>query len=360
MKSAERHTHILSLHGCRNRLAERGLADTRRTVEADDRRLEVTTKGKDGHIFKNTLLHFLHSVVILVEYLLGTLQVQVVLCIFAPGKTDEGLQIVQLYIELGTLRIQVVEFVSLFEEHFTHLVGPFLVFGLAEQLTLLRRRLAVAHLGLQVLNLLLQEVVALLLVDVLTSLVSDVGFQVLEVDLAVQNLHQAEQSFFHEFHFQKGHLLLHAERHVRTHEVQGHDIVGDILDGESSLVGNFLTDIDVLGHHVAEVFHRRTELTVFLVRLKVFYRIDDALEIGFRLDNRLEAETTQCLYDGGDIAIRQRQLFHHLSIDTNFIEVLLQGEVHVRLTLADNADDLACLLSLLYKFLAGVTPDENR
>ena len=49
-----------------------------------------------------------------------------------------------------------------------------------------------AHLGLQVLDLLLQEVITLLLVQVLTRLVADVSLQVLQVDLAIQDLHGRE------------------------------------------------------------------------------------------------------------------------------------------------------------------------
>ena len=145
---------------------------------------------------------------VLIENLLGTLQVQVILRIFAPRQTDEGLQIVQLDVELRTLRIQVVELIGLLIKDLAYLIRPLLVLCFTEQLTLLRCRLTIAHLCLQVLDLLLQEIVSLLFIDILTSLVSDVGLEVLEVDLTVQDLHHTEQAFLHKFHLQQYHLFL--------------------------------------------------------------------------------------------------------------------------------------------------------
>ena len=144
---------------------------------------------------------------VLVEDLLRTRQVQVVIGVFLPGQTDVGLEVVQLHVELRTLRIQVVKLVSLFVEGALNVVRPVLLTCLVQKLLLLHR-LTVTHLSLHVLDLLLQEVVALLLVDILTGLVADVGLQVLQVDLAVQNLHQTEEPFLHGLGPQQVHLLL--------------------------------------------------------------------------------------------------------------------------------------------------------
>ena len=292
VQATQRHTHILAFHSRGDALAQRGLTDTRRTVEADNRTLQVTPQSQHSHIFEDTLLHLFHTVVVLIEDFLRTLQVQVVLRVFAPRQADEGLQIVQLHVEIGTLWIQVVQFVGLLIEHLTHLIRPFLSLGLTQQFALLGCRLAIAHLRLQILDLLLEEVVTLLLVDVLTRLVADVGLQVLEVDLTVQDLHHAEQAFLHVFHLQQGHLLLHGERHVRTDEVQGHHVVGDVLHGERCLVRNILADVDILVHHAAEVFNGRLELTVFLLRLDVFQLFHDSFEIGSGLHDLIQTETT--------------------------------------------------------------------
>ena len=175
---------------------------------------------------------------IVVEYLLGTLQVQVVLSIFAPGQSYERLQIGELHVELRTLGIQVVELVGFLVEGLVHFGRPFLQGSLLQQFVFLGRRLTVSHLSLHVLDLLLEEVVTLLLVDVLTGLVADVSLQVLEVDLAVDQLHDTKQTLFHRLFQQQLHLIVEREGHVRADEVEGHDVVVDILDGKRSLVGD--------------------------------------------------------------------------------------------------------------------------
>ena len=93
VQTAQRYAHILTFHRRGNRLAQRGLTDSRRTVETDNRTLQVASQCQHGHVFHDTLLHLLHAVVILVEYLLGALQVQVVFGIFAPRQSYERLQI---------------------------------------------------------------------------------------------------------------------------------------------------------------------------------------------------------------------------------------------------------------------------
>ena len=89
-----------------------------------------------------------------------------------------------------------------------------LFLSLLQQVSLFLSCLTVAYLGLQVLNLLLQEIVLLLLVQVFTGLVADIGLQMLQVDFAVQHLHYREQSFFNGLGLQQRHLLLDAEWHV--------------------------------------------------------------------------------------------------------------------------------------------------
>ena len=148
---------------------------------------------------------------VLVEYPLGPAQVEVVLGIFAPGQVHHRLQVVQQHIEVGALRIQVVQLVGFLVEVFGHLIRPFLVLGLLQQLGLLGRRLAVGYLRLQVLDLLLQEVVALLLVDVLARLVADVGLQRLQVNLAVDVLHHREEALLDAVDANQADFLLDGE-----------------------------------------------------------------------------------------------------------------------------------------------------
>ena len=201
-----------------------------------------------------------------VQYSLCALQVQVVLRVFSPRQSYQRLQVGQLHVEVGRIGIHLVQLLQLLVEEFLHLLRPLLVGSLLQQFLLLRRAL-VAHLCLQVLDLLLQEVVALLLVDVVARLVADVQLQTLQVDFAVHDAHATEQALLDAVKCQQGHLLLHAEWHVRADEVQRHYVVSHILDGKRCLFGYLVAHVDILGSLVAQVFHCCLELHVALVGL---------------------------------------------------------------------------------------------
>ena len=244
-------------------------------------------------------------------------------------------------------------------ESLVHIGRPFLFGCLLQQFVFLGRRLTVSHLSLHVLDLLLEEVVALLLVDVLTGLVADIGLQVLKVNLTVDHLHHTEQTLFHCLLQQQLHLLIGREGHVRADEVEGHDIVTDILDGKRGLVGNIVRYVNVLVDHVPQVFHRGLELPVALLRLNIVERINFTLEIGRGRENTFQVHTTETLHDGGNVTIGQCQLFHHLRIDTKFIKVFLLRIVHVGIALGNDTDDGTALLGLLYEGLARFATDQD-
>ena len=136
-----------------------------------------------------------------VQNLLCPLQVQVVLGVFAPRQSHQRLQVGQLHVEVGRVLVDLVQFLYLFIEILLDVLGPFLRLGLLEQFLLLGGAL-VAHLGLQVLDLLLQEVVALLLVNIVARLVADVQLQRLQVDFAIDDAQGIEQALLQTVHRQ--------------------------------------------------------------------------------------------------------------------------------------------------------------
>ena len=206
----------------------------------------------------------------------------------------------------------------------------------------------------------MQEVVSLLLVDILTGLVADVGLQVLQVDLTVDDLHQVEESLLHQFLLQQLHLFLHREGHVRADEVQGHDIVGDVLDGKRGLVGDFLADLDVFLHLFAQVAGGRLEFTVVFLGLYLLQRAHLELQIGGAFQHTLDFHTALSLYDGGDVTVRQCQRLHHFGKDTHLIQVGLHGDVHFGVTLCHHADGDMLLLGLVDQQFARLAANQYR
>ena len=170
MQSAQRNTHILALHGFGNTFPQTGLAHPRRAEETENRRLQTAAQLKDGNVLKNALLHFLHTIVVLVKNAFRTLQVKVVLGIFIPGQIDHRLQIVHLYTVIRALRIQCVQLVQLLLKGLGNIIRPLLGLGLFYQFLLVGGGITVTQFLLDVLDLLVQEVFTLLLVKILPRL----------------------------------------------------------------------------------------------------------------------------------------------------------------------------------------------
>ena len=300
--TTKRNTYILTLHGSGNRLTQRCFTNAWRAIEAQDRRFQIATEGQHSHILKDTLLNLLHTVVILIQNTLGTLQVQVVNGIFAPWQVYQCLQVSKLHVILRTLWIQVIQLIALLTEILGHLVLPHLVAAFGKQIVLFGR-LAVAHLGLDILNLLLQEVITLLLVDILTGFVTDISLQVLQVNLAVQHLHGGKQALLYETDFQQFLLLLVVERHVGAHKVEHHHRVRDILDSKAGLVGDLIRYRNVFANHIAQIGHSCIKLTILWIGQILLESRNITLKIRRGRYNLVQLQTSQTLQNGGNIAI---------------------------------------------------------
>ena len=122
---------------------------------------------------------------VVVEHAPRTLQVEVVLCVFAPRQCNHRLQIVVLYAVLRTLRVEHVEFVKFLAESLCNVLRPVLLSRFLLKLLAFRRTFASAKFLLYVLNLLLQEVFALLLVEILAGLCADILLQFEQLNLLV-------------------------------------------------------------------------------------------------------------------------------------------------------------------------------
>ena len=137
VNSTKRYSHIFPSERVGNTLSEACLAHSRRTIEADDRGLEVTSETQHGYILEYALLHLFHAIVVVVEHTFCTLQVVVVVRVFAPWQRDESLQICKLGVEIRTLWMELVEFCKFFFEHIEYLVAHMFFRCLLHQLVML-------------------------------------------------------------------------------------------------------------------------------------------------------------------------------------------------------------------------------
>ena len=92
--AAERHADELAARGLRDRLAERGLADTRRADKAQDRPGELVRAALYREILDDAVLDLVEAEVIGVEDLLRKTQVLLHLRALAPGQREHPVEVV--------------------------------------------------------------------------------------------------------------------------------------------------------------------------------------------------------------------------------------------------------------------------
>src|SRR5690606_18418434 len=91
--AAERHPDELAAERGRDRLRHRRLADPRRSDEAEDRTLHLRVELADGEVLEDALLRLLEAGVLLVEDLLRLREIDVLLGPLRPGERDEPVEI---------------------------------------------------------------------------------------------------------------------------------------------------------------------------------------------------------------------------------------------------------------------------
>ena len=206
-------------------------------------------------MFQDTILHLFHSIVIVVQYLLGALNAEVVFGVFVPRQAHHCLQIGELYAVIGTLRIKRIELIQLLIEDLAHLFRPLLILRFLFQLAVFGRAFAVAQFLLDVLDLLLQEIFALLFVDVFARFGANVLLDLQQLHFFIEGAQSDVDTFERVVGLQHTHFIVQIEGHVRADEIGSDDIVVDIGDGKLCLVGHFLILFNELDGLVAQIFH---------------------------------------------------------------------------------------------------------
>ncbi len=85
--AAQRQAHKLAAQGAGNRLAQRSLAHSRRSDEAQDRALHIRLQSTDRQVIQNPVLHLLQIVMVGIEDLLGLQDIHFLTDDFCHGST---------------------------------------------------------------------------------------------------------------------------------------------------------------------------------------------------------------------------------------------------------------------------------
>ena len=272
-----------------------------------------------------------------VQSALRTLQVEIVSRVFSPGKVDHGLQVIQLYAVLRTLWIVHLQLLQLFVKGVAHLGRPFLFLGFRFQITAFGRTLAVAQFLFDVLDLLLQEVFALLFIQVLARFRANLFFKFKQLHFLVQHFQRNHDALVHRVGLQHTHLVLVGERHVGAHVVDAQNVVLDVVQGKLCLVGDIIVLFDVLDGLLAKVLCGR--LVFLIVRLGQYFRGNgrQSLQERFGLGDLFQLTASHRLNDGRDVLSMSRhfQHAHQSGVYTVSVQVFLMRFFHICIFLAE-------------------------
>ena len=111
--AAEGHAHEVAAGRTSDRLAERGLADAGRADKAKDWTGELVGTLLDCEILDDPFLDLFQSEVIVVEYLLGKLEVLLDLGLLVPGNRQQPVQIIAHHGRLGRHRRHLAQLLEL-------------------------------------------------------------------------------------------------------------------------------------------------------------------------------------------------------------------------------------------------------
>jgi hypothetical protein len=220
--AADRDAHELAPERAGNRLPERGLADSWRPDEAEDRPREILLELRDGEMLDDPLLHLLEVVVVLVEDLARLVEVEVVLGRFPPGNGDDPFQIGADDAVLGGGGRQLRQAVELATRLLLDFLGEVGLFDLRPQLGHLGLLLvAFAELVLDGLQLLAEEVLPLGVLHLRLHLGLDLRAELEHLELAVEDHSQLAQARLDVGNLEELLLLLGLEPH------RGRDEIGE-------------------------------------------------------------------------------------------------------------------------------------
>ncbi len=187
--AAERDAPEVAVQRARDRPAERGLAHSGRSDEAEDRPLHIRLEPADREVVQDAVLDLLEVVVILVENLPGLGDVHFAARRFRPGQNREPLNVVARERVVGGHGRHARKAVELFQRLFLGLLGHTGGFDLFAQLfDILLALVLFAELLLDGLHLLAQIVVALRLLDLVLHFGLNLVAQLLDFELLGQML----------------------------------------------------------------------------------------------------------------------------------------------------------------------------
>ncbi len=218
--AAQGDTRELAFDGLGDRARERGLADARRTDEAEDGAFELLRERLDGQVLDDAILDLLEAVVVAVQDLARVREVQVILRRGFPGHAHDPVQVETDDRRFGRHGGHHLELAHLGIGFFAGIVGKPGRFDLLLELGDLRLEfVAFAELLLDRGHLLVQVVLFLAAFHLLADARTDAALDLQDFDLALDKAEKAFHALERIGELQELLLFFELEIQMRDHRV---------------------------------------------------------------------------------------------------------------------------------------------
>ena len=220
---------------------------------------------------------------VVVEHSFCVRDVQVVHRVLFPRKLKDGLQVVQLHIIIGALRIDAFQFAQTLKEGFHSIFGHLLCRQSCTQLLRIFGGCRTSELVLYVLDFLLQEPLALLAVYLHLRLLDNAIPHVHKRLHLVDALYQFCRTLFHDGNVHQFLLVFLGYRKAGAKEVDHEYLIADVQDGKLCLVGQVLARLDEMNGTLATGISKHVELNIVLFGVEIHQLVDFRLQVRTRL-----------------------------------------------------------------------------
>ena len=357
--AAERQADELAVHRARDRLGERGLADSGRSGEGEDGRLRLLDQRADGEELEDALLDLLEPVVVLVEDLLGALQVAALARLLVPRHRDQPVEVVARDGRLGRHRRHRFQALQLLDGLLLDVLRHLGLFDLLLQIVdLVALLVLAAQFLLDRLHLLVEVVLLLRLLHLLLHARLDAAIDLELVDLDFEDAGDAVEAFDRRDDLEQVLLLVDADEQVRGDRVGELARIVDADGGDHRVVVQVVRQLHVLLEQRHDAAHRALDVAARLALLRQ-HLDDDAVEalVFLPLDG---AGAIDALDEHLDVAVGQLQALDDVGDAAHRVDVFGPRVVHRRVVLRGEEDPLVLEQRVLERARRARPSDDER
>ncbi|MCY1426478.1 hypothetical protein D9M71_422990 [compost metagenome] len=304
--ATERHAYVLAVGRPGDRLGQRGLAHARRANQAKHRALELLHALLHGEELKDAFLDLFQTIVVGVENLFGTLEVETHLALGLPRHVGEPFDVGAHHCGLGRHRRHLLELVQLGIGLLQGLLAHAgVVDALLQLVDLAVALLALAELLLDGLHLLVQVVLALAALHLLLDAATDAFLDLQQVDFSVQQRQYVLDTLGKLGQLEDFLLLLDLQRHMGGHGVYQAARLVDAVQRGQHLGRHLLAQLDVLFELTQEAANEYFGLA--LAGIDLVYQADFGTTVAIHFAEALDGATLLTLDQHFHGAVRQFQ-----------------------------------------------------